>query len=247
MSGGGSQSTTTRAEYPNEVKQYVGPAFDMFANQTLGGGTPMPLYGGDRVADFTPEQQYAQAAQMARGQNGSPLNAAAGGYVSDVLGGKYLNAGNPYLQEMMQQAGQGVNAQMSSAGRYGSGAHTDQLVRSAFAPTLYNDYQNQMGRMDWAAGMAPTLAQEDYRDIAAMQGVGDARQRQAQTELEQNAIMPYEFASMWPQTQTSNFLNALSGLPMGQQSQIPQASIMQQGLGAGIGLLGSYFAGGGSF
>lgn len=236
----GSNTTTTRQEYPTEVKPYVGPAFDQFAGQTLGGGTPMPLYGGDRVADFSPEQQYAQAAQFARGQNGSPLNAAAGGYVGDVLGGQYLNAGNPYLQEMMQQAGQGVNAQFSNAGRYGSGAHTDQLVRSAFAPILYNDYQNQMGRMDWAAGMAPQLAQEDYRDIAAMQGVGDARQRQAQTELEQNAIMPYEFAAMWPQTQTSNFLNALSGLPMSQSQQIPQASTGQMLLGGLLGLGGIF-------
>lgn len=99
---------------------------------------------------------------------GSPNVTAAQGYNTDVLSGKYLS-GNPILQQMIDQAKRGVvdsvGSQFATSGRYGSGAYTDVLSRNlaeAEAGLRYEDYNNQMGRMDAAAAQAPALAQADY-------------------------------------------------------------------------------------
>lgn len=101
-------------------------------------------YGGPTVAGFSGDQE--SAFEMARGQaaqNGQ-LQANAGGYVNDVLGGKYDNpyrdqanqyAGeNPYLQNMIDSSSRDVTqrytestlptqlAQFNSGGAYGGSA-----------------------------------------------------------------------------------------------------------------------------
>lgn len=63
----------------------------------------------------------------------NPLTAQGAGYLSDVIGGDYLN-NNPYLDAMFNRAagqvGSRVNSQFTSAGRYGSGAHQGVLGES---------------------------------------------------------------------------------------------------------------------
>mgnify|MGYP000853981578 CR=1 FL=1 len=54
-------------------------------------------YAGDWTADLTGGQNAAINAITQRGMQGSPLLKGAQGYAGDVLGGKYLGAGNPYL------------------------------------------------------------------------------------------------------------------------------------------------------
>src|SRR5206468_1776777 len=84
----------------------------------------------------------------------------ATGYYGDVLGGKYLN-GNPYMGQIQEQTNRGiadqVNSQFEGAGRYGSDAYAGTLARetgAADAQLNYNDYNDQMNRMDSAANGA---------------------------------------------------------------------------------------------
>jgi hypothetical protein len=70
--------------------------------------------------------------------------------------GAYMSQGNPYLERVIQNsmsdAAQGVNAQFSAAGRYGSGAQSDALsnrLGRIATDARFNDYyqqqQNQLG------------------------------------------------------------------------------------------------------
>lgn len=106
---------------------------------------------------------------------GDPSVNAAEGYVGDVLGGKYLNAGNPYLPGMINQTDQSVrnqvNAEFSHAGQTGSSRQIGELgtqLGNAENALRYNDYNNQMGRMDTAAGLAPNLSAANTVSIAPL-------------------------------------------------------------------------------
>ncbi len=80
------------------------------------------------------------------------------GYYSDVLGGKYLDKGNPYLEGMIQDTNQSiasnVNSQFSGAGRYGSDYHTNALADRIAANENNirgNQYNTERGYMNQAA------------------------------------------------------------------------------------------------
>jgi len=187
MAKGDSEVKQTQEINP-EAQKYVAPWLDR-ANALYSGAGPTVA----PVAGFSPEQVLGQAAQFSRGVNGSPLNAAAGGYLQDTIGGKYLNS-NPWLQDAAKLAAVGPDSAAASAGRYGSGAHYDTRLQ-AIAPVLAQSYANERGMQQQAAGMAPQLAQQDYVDIAAMNDVGQQRQALAQQILNQQtqtANMPFE-------------------------------------------------------
>lgn len=80
---------------------------------------------------------------------------------SDILGGKYLSQGNPYLQQIIDAASRdvrnGVSSQFEQAGRYGSGAYADVLSRNLgdmAAQVRYGNYDDEMSRMMQAASLA---------------------------------------------------------------------------------------------
>lgn len=116
-----------------------------------------------------------------RGTNGSPLVDQAKDYTSRVLSGQYLN-GNPYLDNVTNSvatsARGAVNSNYAAAGRYGSGAHDGAVARQVgdvVGQIRFNDYNNQLGRIDQAAQFAPTLAQTDYIDANAALDAANAR------------------------------------------------------------------------
>lgn len=108
----------------------------------------------------------------------SPLMASANGYANDVLGGKYLNAGNPYLENMIDQTDRSVsnrvNSTFGAAGRTGGGAHT-QVLGQSLADAQYGlrsaDYNNQLSRMDGVLGQASGLEAARYAAPAAALGI----------------------------------------------------------------------------
>lgn len=117
--------------------------------------------------------------------------ASANDFYKQVLSGKYLNSGNPYLQGMIDSTNKDVtnqtNSQFTLAGRYGSGAHTDVLA-SALADAenqlRYQNYSDEMNRMMGAA----------EGNVAADSAAAQAQQAAAQTLLAQQALaaeMPY--------------------------------------------------------
>jgi hypothetical protein len=107
---------------------------------------------------------------MAFGPNAS-LD-AANGYAQDVLGGRYLNEGNPYMEGMLNQTrqnvGNQVNSTFSMAGRTGGGNHAERLgqgLATAENALRYQDYGAERDRMAQQSALIPSLTQAQYAGI----------------------------------------------------------------------------------
>lgn len=89
----------------------------------------------------------------------------ARGYSEDVLSGKYLDEGNPYLDNIAGQVRNNVtdqvNGQFSLAGRYGSGQHTGILAKQlsdAENQLRFGAYNTERGYQNQAPGQMAQLA-----------------------------------------------------------------------------------------
>jgi hypothetical protein len=136
------------------------------------------------------------------GQSGQTVGQAQD-YLSNVLGGNYLN-GNPHLQQMIDATNNDVtnkvNSQFETAGRYGSDAHGSGLTRelaTADNALRYQNYGDEMNRMGQAAGMAAQISDQDIARLLGSIGIG--------------AQLPY--------TGSSNLANSLGALFSGGTEQ----------------------------
>lgn len=168
----------------------------------------------------------------------SPLMSSATGYANDVLGGKYLNAGNPNLAGMIDQTDRSVsnrvNSTFGAAGRTGGGAHT-QVLGTALADSenglRYTDYNNERQRMAEALGQTPGLEAARYTGPAAALGIASGA-----------ASLPYIGTGAYA-AGTGGLLGQYN-TQTGTQTQSPFSSLMQL-LGAGTSAA-SLFVGGGA-
>jgi hypothetical protein len=96
-----------------------------------------------------------------------------------------LTQSNPYLdqvlQKSMEDASQGVNAQFSSMGRYGSGAHAGALGRElgglqnqARLQDYYTQQQNQLAANQSLAGIGAQQAGIGQQGVGNLYGAGQA-------------------------------------------------------------------------
>ena len=259
MDSGPDNVTSSQVSEPwAEQKPFLLSGFNQAQNLF---NSPGPsYYPGQTVAGFAPEQTQAQQLGSARALNGSPLNAAAGGYLQDVMGGKYLGE-NPYTDAVYQgiqsRVLPSVNSNFLSSGRYGSGLHTDMATRAlteSLAPYQYGTYSQERGLQQQAAGMAPQIAAEDYRDLGALSAIGAEKQGLAQQQISAemarhayNQDLPYNKLAQYMGTIGGNYgQTSTSTQPYYQPSAFSQ--ILGGGL-AGIGTLGSLgaFGSGGWF
>jgi hypothetical protein len=167
-----SKSTTTN-EPSAFAKGYITPAANALSdtynrNQGQAQGAADDLY--DRLPGVM-DQAFGT----------SPLLGAASNYATDVLGGKYLGQGNPYLNQMIDQTGNDVsdrvNALFSKSGRTGSTTHARDLTEglaNSENSLRYQDYGNERNAMGQAMGAAPGLESAKYTGyaplLAMMQG-----------------------------------------------------------------------------
>lgn len=116
-------------------------------------------YDGQRVAGMTDTTRQG----LDRLSTGAGANTSMG-YLNDVIGGKYLDAQNPHLQQLTDsiksQVMPNVNAQFSNAGMVGSTMHQGSLARGmsdALATPLFAQYNTERGLQQQAAGMLPGI------------------------------------------------------------------------------------------
>lgn len=236
--GSGNQKQTVNNSPWAGQQPYLGTLFKEADKLRKAG--PMDFYPGQTTAGISPETDTALNAQAQRGMTGSPLNAASGSYINDILAGKYLNQENPGFQSVANRARSAVDSTYSGAGRYGSGAH-DTAVADSIGNLAYQDYNNQMGRMDMAAQFAPQLAQQDYTDIAAVGQAGDRRQSELQKQIDADR-QRFEFQQQAPYQNLGMFQDFIQGQYGGTQSSTGpsnQAPLWQTLLGGGLGLAGA--------
>lgn len=250
-SSGNSKQTTNQESAPWKFQQpYLKYGMDEAARLYQQQGPK--YYEGSTVAGFSPEQEMAFGLGTQRALNGSQDINNARGYTNDVLKGKYLNS-DPYSDQVFQNVQQkvmpAVNSQFMGSGRYGSDMHADTQTRAlteAYAPYASQQYQSGLDRMNWAAGMAPTWAANDYMDLGALEAIGQQRQQLGQSELN-DAVNRWDYYNQLPYNKLGQFLNNIGGNYGGTivgSTKTPTPSMWQQVGGAGLGLLGSYLGGG---
>lgn len=154
------------------------------------------------------------------GNMGSDL-AGARGYSQDVLGGKYLN-GNPYIDNIVSQTGNDVtdriNALFSQAGQTGSSRQIGELGRqlsNSENQLRYQNYNDQMNRMDQAAQLGLGLNQATNANEATLGALGTTA---AQVPYIGANDLASNLGSLWGNSQTTtqkssgNVLGGLLGL-----------------------------------
>ncbi len=244
--GGGGQTTNTvqKADPWAGQQPFLSDIYGQA--QSLYNTSPLQYFPGRTYADLAPETQASLGMQTQRAVMGSPLTSAAQGQLTSTLRGDYLNAGNPYMSQMMdsvaQQVRPRVDAQFAQSGRYGSGAHAN-AAASALANTAgqlaYQNYGDE--RQNQIRGMlfAPQLAQQDYFDAAKLAEVGGVREDLAQQGINEQ-MQRFQFENMAPWQQLAMYQNMVQGNPGSVQtstSTMPRRSL-------GAGLLGGGVAGG---
>ena len=230
---------------------------------------PYQQYNGDRLANFSTEQNQAMDMITKRATQGDPTIQAGAGMVQNTLNGQYMNPdSNPYLKgtydamagRMADAYARGTGAQtmaqFNNAGAYGGSAmqEVQKANNTAFADSLgqlanqvYGDnYQQERSRQLQAGLMAPTYGNQAYTDAAALQGVGTQKQAQDQTKLDMN-YSDWQNAKNWPYA-GYDMLSGLTGAGTNAAQLAQQAdqfnrqnssSNTANWLGGGLGLLGT--------
>lgn len=225
-------TSTSRSEPWSEQIPYLKYGF----------GEARSLYDKSKSQGYYPDQTYASPSeatliglqrQQDRAMNGSALFNSAKDQYQKTINGDYLNASsNPYLQDAIDVANQGVvrgfnnsvvpqlQSSFSSAGRYGSGLQNVAQNEAAFtlanqlgnnATNLsYNNYNAERDRQNNAVANAPAYAQADYNDIANLLDVGQQREGITQQGIDE-AFNRYNYDRDQPWTNLTNYMGLIDG------------------------------------
>ncbi len=257
---GGSDTTTTNA-FPDWAVPY---AQNFLAQSQQVAGLPYRGYEGQTVAQLNPYQTAGANAQAQRATQGSPVNDAASTELQKTLSGGYLN-NNPYLSKLVGAASQDItenynqsvvpqltalDARSGSFGNSGvsnaTGQAQGQLAKNLgnVATNIYGtDYANERNRMQTAVSQAPSIANQDYVDAAALQNAGQTFQTQDQKNLT-DQYQRWQEANNYPKDQLATLGKGL-GLNYGSTTSGPGANPWAQGLGAAASAYGAYAGSGG--
>lgn len=236
--GGGQSQTQNTAPWKGQ-QPYLTQGFQRAESDVL--NRPLEYFPGATYVPFSPETELALGATTNRSLLGNPLNTAAQGQAMSTLQGDYLAQG-PSWDAMMDSVISGVkpytDATFMGSGRHlNSEGYAEALGRGVgrgAAPLL----DAERGRMMQATSLAPTLANQDYYDIAQLGGVGQQREAQAGEEL-QDSINRYNFAQGEPTERLAQYMNLIGGNYGSTGTSTTRADInpFMTALGAGLSFL----------
>ncbi|MEJ1966497.1 MAG: hypothetical protein WDO56_35145 [Gammaproteobacteria bacterium] len=206
-------------------------------------------YQGNTVTPFAPQTEQALQGITDRATNGSPLTSAAQQQVTDTVSGKYLDpSSNPYLDSTFKKAADQsyntLSTQFANSGRNVDAAAPVQAdLLSGLATKIYGgNYQAERDRQTQQLGYASPLAEADYRDLAALQGVGQTvEDKTGQIIADQQGRWNYD--QQRPQNNLNDYLSRIMrGTGSTQTEQAPDI-YRNQTAGALGGALQGYQAG----
>lgn len=235
-SSGGTQ--TTQVNPPSYQLPYLQKGLAGAYDQYQSGGPQQ--YAGNTVTPFAPQTEQALQGITDRATNGSPVIQAGQGLVTDTLNGKYLDPNsNPYLKSTFDQAAQASQAsgeaQFAGTGRnVQAGAPQRNDLLSSLATQIYGgnyqqERQNQLGALNYAS----PLAEADYRDLSALQGVGQTvEDKTGQIIADQQGRWNYD--QQQPGNTLDDFLRRVSG-NLGQTSSTQLPDVYRNRTAGGLG------------
>lgn len=127
--------------------------------ETVGPNAAYQPYIDRTAATFQPAYEQSRGVM----ERYLPQVDRAAGYFGDVMGGKYLKEGNPYLEGVIGSTNRDISDSVNSQfmDRFGSGYHTKTLA-NAIAENenrlRYGDYATERGYQDNAARAIPGVA-----------------------------------------------------------------------------------------
>ncbi len=193
-------------------------------------------YSGDRVADMSSQTQ--QGIDTLTGGQGTQQTQD---YLSRIIGGDYLNQGNPYQADLdnsiRSAVAPSINATFSNAGMTGSTTHQGILQKGlteGLAAPRYQNYQNERAMQMQAAGMLPGV--ENGRATQLLTA-GQTREGYDQREIEaaREAFEEQRTAGLRPYLETQPIFGQIGGMGGTQTStQTKQPSLGQTITGAGL-------------
>tara|TARA_Y100000361_G_scaffold148434_1_gene161252 strand:+ start:681 stop:1856 length:1176 start_codon:yes stop_codon:yes gene_type:complete len=183
-------------------------------------------YFGDTYVPFSTATTDALDLGEARARAGSPLTEMAKGQLGNVIGGNFLQGGNPFfnaaVQEAMNPVEARVNSVFSRSGRLGSGANQEILSRDLTNAALgvrMDDYNRERQAQLNALTLAPTFDATDFADIAQLAAVGGQREAKDFEKLT-SAIDAFNFAQNEPWANVNRLICGTMGtIPAGVGTQ----------------------------
>lgn len=260
--GGATQTQTVQKADPWSGQQPF--LTDIFGRAQTQYGTNLPFFPGQTFASPSLETNLALSAQGNRAISGSPLTNAAQTELTNTLSGQYLSGGNPAFSAMAERAISplrseftntiipGIESRFAAAGRYGSpslantmGQAADRYMRAVGdvgASLAYQNYGDERTNQMRGMMFAPTLAQQDYFDIAKLAETGAAREDIAQQQINED-IARYNYNQMEPWQRLGLYSNLVQGYYGGQNEGMTTQTLPPRSIGAGM--LGGAALGGG--
>ena len=237
--GGGGTNTVTRTELDPIMRPFV--QYGLEESTRLYQNPDMPQYfPGQTYVGPSQQTQAALAAAQQRATMGNPLVPAAQQAAQQTIQGGFLG-GNPFFEGAFRGATQGAQtayqdatqtalSNASRAGRYGSGAMGTALDRAGgvFATALtntagelaYKNYDTERGRQQEMIGVAPGLANADYKDIDQLLQAGQAAEGYQEAAMS-DAVNRFNFAQQAPYMKLQSYLSGAYGAPSGMQQTTP--------------------------
>lgn len=252
---------TTLATTTNEAPSWQQPALQRLTSDALNVNyaTPKQFFPGQTFVPMSNQTSQGLGQIEGLAGQGGQLTPMASGEAAKVLGGHYLNAGNPEFQGMVGRIGQSIrpsiDATFASAGRGGSGSHANAFssaLADAAGNLAYQNYGDERNRMTSALGMAPGLDAARFADAERLMQAGATREGYAGMEL-QDAMARHDFSQNELGNRLAQLKALLSGGSVGGTTtqMVPTTSNpWLTGLGAAgslAGIAGNLFGRGGVF
>jgi hypothetical protein len=256
---GGSSSSPQRTTTTTEPPAFIRPFMEYGAQQSRAlyeTGGPS-YYGGNTVVPFSQQTEAALGGTEARAMGGSPVNQAAQNYATGILGSaptsQFGGASNSYLDAQFNRAADATQQRLQS-GFAGNGRNIEAARPAAsqelndLATGIYGGaYENERNRMaeDLArqrstqfgvAGLSPQLANQDYVDLNALQGVGGQVEDLTGRLMEDQAAR-WDFSQNAPQMNLDNYIARVTGSYPGQNATQTTPTYRNRGAGAAGGAM----------
>ena len=230
--------STTDSSPWGELQPYLKKGFTQA--ETLLNSDKPEFYENSTVVPFSNQTQSALDMQEFRAMSGSPLNMGAQEETMKNLSGQYLDQANPAFKGMVERSvaplreeyqnvvTPGIESRFQQAGRSNSGI-AETLAKKSTADSYgravgditsglaYKDYGDERNRMLQAAGMAPSLANTDYQDIAQLGQVGAIREGKA-GEVLKDDMARWDFEQNIEAKKLRDYMTAIAGGSFGGSS-----------------------------
>lgn len=239
-----SGNQVTKTEPPSYQLPYLQEGLG-YARGLFAEGGPQQ-YGGNTVVPFAPQTEQALHGIEQRATNGSGVTQAGQGFVTDTLNGKYLGQGNPSLDATVKRAAdQSYNTLTSQFARSGRNVEAAAPLQATMLENISSQiyggaYENERNRQASVLPYVSPLAESDYRDLAALQGVGGQVEDLSGRYME-DAARRWDTEQNRPGTTLDSYLQRIGG-NMGQTTSTP--IYRNRTSGAAGGAIAGYQAGG---